>query len=209
MKSEYSKNEELANAISHGIGAVFGLFALIIMVMASGENFNKLVSSVVYGGSIILLFSASTLYHSINTDSLRIKLKTLDHLAIYILIAGTYTPYLLISLAKNNGMTYLKWIWAFALLGVCFKVFLGHKYEKLSLASYIGMGWFIVVAGKEMLESVPYDGLLFLLYGGLAYTFGAIFYAWKSLKFNHAIWHLFVLAGAVLHFWSIYYYVIK
>ncbi len=209
MKSEYSKNEELANSISHGAGVIFGLIALTIMILASGDNFYKLISSIIYGGSIILLFTASTLYHSLSSDSLRKKLKTLDHLSIYILIAGSYTPYMLISLANNGGFTYLKWIWSFALLGVCFKLFLGHKYEKLSLAFYLGMGWFVIVAGKEMLESVSYDGLFYLLLGGLAYTFGAVFYAWKGLKFNHAIWHLFVLAGAIFHFCSIYWYVLQ
>ncbi|MFT6735097.1 MAG: hemolysin III [Polaribacter sp.] len=209
MKSEYSKNEELANAISHGLGVLFGIIALSMMVAISSENINKLIGSIIYGSSIILLFSASTLYHSLSSDSLRKKLKTLDHLSIYILIAGTYTPYMLVSLADNSGFTYLKWIWGFALLGVFFKLFLGHKYEKLSLASYLGMGWFIIVAGKEMLESISYNGLFYLLLGGLAYTFGAIFYAWKGLKFNHAIWHCFVLAGAVFHFWSIYWFVLQ
>ena len=209
MKSEYSKNEEMANAISHGIGRLFGVFALILTISVSDDNINKLISSIIYGCSIILLIAASTLYHSINSDSLRKKLKTLDHLAIYILIAGTYTPYMLISLAENSGFTYLAWIWGFALLGVCFKLFLGHKYQKLSLSGYLGMGWFVVFAGKEMMESVSQQGLLFLGIGGLAYTFGAIFYAWDKLKFNHAIWHCFVLAGAVFHFWSIYWYVMQ
>ncbi|PCI64159.1 MAG: hemolysin D [Gammaproteobacteria bacterium] len=209
MKSEYSKNEEMANAISHGAGVIFGLIALYMMILASGDNFYKLISSIIYGGSIILLFTASTLYHSLSSGSVRKKLKTLDHLSIYILIAGSYTPYMLISLANNSGFTYLKWIWAFALLGVCFKLFLGHKYEKLSLAFYLGMGWFVIVAGKEMLESVSYEGLLYLLFGGLAYTFGAVFYAWNGLRFNHAIWHCFVLAGAMFHFWSIYWYVLQ
>jgi len=209
MKNTYSKSEELANAISHGIGVLFGVVALYLMVLISAGDYNKLISSIIYGGSIILLFTASTLYHSLNSDSIRKKLKTLDHLAIYILIAGTYTPYMLISLASNGGFSYLKWIWSFALLGVFFKLLLGHKYEKLSLAFYLGMGWFVIIAGKEMLESVSYDGLLYLFLGGLAYTFGAVFYAWDKLKFNHAIWHCFVLAGAVFHFWSIYWYVLQ
>ena len=212
MKSSYSKSEELANTISHGLGIIFGFFAIVMMIRISFNDpnyFNKLISSIVYGSSIILLFTASTFYHSVSSCNLRKKLKTLDHLAIYILIAGTYTPYLLISLENNNGFNYLISIWVFALLGVCFKVFLGHKYEKLSLASYIGMGWFVIIAGKEMMESVSQDGLLFLLIGGITYTLGAVFYAWDKLKFNHAIWHLFVLGGAVFHFWSIYWYVLQ
>ena len=209
MKNTYSKNEELANSISHGIGVLFGIVALYLMVSTSIGDNNKLLSSIIYGGSIILLFTASTLYHSIKSDSLRIKLKTLDHVAIYILIAGTYTPYMLVSLANNSGINYLTSIWVFALLGVCFKLFLGHTYQKLSLASYIGMGWFIVIAGKEMSQSVSQEGLKFLVIGGLTYTLGAVFYAWKNLKFNHAIWHCFVLGGAVFHFWSIYWYVLQ
>lgn len=209
MKSTYSKNEELANAISHGIGILFGIVALSMMVAISGENSNKLISSIIYGGSIILLFTASTLYHSLSSNALRVKLKTLDHVAIYILIAGTYTPYMLISLEASGGINYLTSIWIFALLGVCFKLFLGHKYQKLSLASYLGMGWFIVIAGNEMMQSVPKQGLIYLGVGGLSYTLGAVFYAWKSLKFNHAIWHLFVLGGAIFHFSSIYWYVLQ
>ena len=215
MKSNYSKTEELANSISHGLGVIFGIIALTLMLLTAFENpdaenfHNKLISSVVYGSSIILLFTASTFYHSVSSDSLRVKLKTIDHLAIYILIAGTYTPYMLVSLDSQSGNYYLTSIWIFALLGVCFKLILGHKYQKLSLASYIGMGWFIVIAGKEMSENIPENGMMFLILGGLTYTFGAVFYAWKSLKFNHAIWHLFVLGGAVFHFWSIYWYVLQ
>ena len=135
-------------------------------------------------------------------------MKTLDHCAIYILIAGTYTPFMLISLENSGGNFYLSAIWTIALLGVLFKIFLGHQYPKISLASYLAMGWFVVIAGKEMLQNVSSEGLTLLAAGGLCYTIGAIFYAWKKLVFNHAIWHLFVLGGAGFHFFSIYWHVL-
>ncbi len=135
-------------------------------------------------------------------------MKTLDHCAIYLLIAGTYTPFMLISLSESGGTFYLIAIWTIALFGILFKLVFGHQYPKISLTSYLAMGWFVVVAGNEMLENVPDDGLFLLAAGGAAYTVGAIFYAWKNLFFNHAIWHLFVLAGACFHFFSIYWHVL-
>jgi len=208
LASTYSRNEELANAISHGIGIIFGVIALILMLAISENEFDLITSSMIYGVSIILLFSTSTIYHSVSKPSLRALMKTLDHSAIYLLIAGTYTPFMLISLKDNGGSLYLSAIWIIALLGIMFKIFLGHQYPKISLTSYLAMGWFVVIAGKEMLSSVPSEGLMLLAAGGISYTVGAVFYAWKKLTFNHAIWHLFVLGGAVFHFFSIYWYVL-
>lgn len=204
----YSKTEELANSVSHGVGVIFGIIALIVMLQIADSENNQLLSIVVYGCSIILLFLTSTLYHSANRPETKAILKTLDHSAIYVLIAGTYTPYMLISLENDGGWYYMIAIWSIAFVGISFKLLLGHRFPKISLASYLAMGWFVIIAGKEMLNNVPYGGLVLLAAGGGSYTLGAVFYAWKKLHFNHAIWHLFVLGGAVLHFFSIYYYVL-
>lgn len=206
--SVYSASEELANSLSHLLGIVLGIVGLVLMLNISGNDTIKLVSASIYGSSIILLFLTSTVYHSVKTPSARALMKTLDHCAIYLLIAGTYTPFMLISLSESGGTFYLIAIWTIALFGILFKLVFGHQYPKISLASYLAMGWFVVVAGSEMLENVPDDGLFLLAAGGVAYTVGAIFYAWKNLFFNHAIWHLFVLAGACFHFFSIYWHVL-
>ena len=208
LNSVYSKAEELANSTSHGIGIILGIIGLVSMLLVAGSETSRLASAIIYGMSIILLFTTSTIYHSVTNQSTRALMKTLDHCAIYLLIAGTYTPFMLISLENSGGYFYLTAIWTIALLGVLFKIFLGHRYPKISLASYLAMGWFVVIAGKEMLQNVSSEGLTLLAAGGLCYTIGAIFYAWKKLVFNHAIWHLFVLGGAVFHFFSIYWYVL-
>jgi hemolysin III len=208
MSKAYSKAEEIANSTSHGVGVALGIAGLVLMLIVSQGEGVKIASSIVYGLSIILLFLASTLYHSVTKESHRKLMKTFDHCAIYLLIAGTYTPFMLISLGDNGGWMYFTIIWSIAVAGVLFKIFLGHKYPKASLISYLAMGWFVVVMGESMMANVSTDGLVLLLAGGLCYTVGAIFYAWKKLAFNHAIWHGFVLGGAVCHFLSIYWYVL-
>lgn len=208
LNNVYSKAEEFANSTSHGIGVILGIVGLVSMLIIAGSETSRLASAIIYGTSIILLFTTSTIYHSVTNQSTRALMKTLDHCAIYLLIAGTYTPFMLISLENSGGNFYLTAIWTIALLGVLFKIFLGHRYPKTSLASYLAMGWFVIIAGKEMLQNVSSEGLTLLAAGGVCYTVGAIFYAWKKLVFNHAIWHLFVLGGAVFHFFSIYWYVL-
>jgi len=208
LETVYSKAEEFANSTSHGIGVIFGIVGLVMMLLIAGSEVTRVVSALIYGTSIILLFLASTIYHSVTKESARALMRTLDHCAIYLLIAGTYTPYMLISLENNGGWLYLTVIWSIALLGVLFKVFLGHRFPKTSLGSYLAMGWFLLIAGQEMLENVSTEGLILLAAGGACYTVGAVFYAWEKLIFNHAIWHLFVLGGAVFHFLSIYWHVL-
>lgn len=208
LNNVYSKAEEFANSTSHGIGIILGIIGLVSMLLIAGNETSRLASAIIYGTSIILLFTTSTIYHSVTNQSTRALMKTLDHCAIYLLIAGTYTPFMLISLENSGGSFYLTAIWTIALLGVLFKIFLGHQYPKISLTSYLVMGWLLVIAGKEMMQNVSSEGLILLGAGGLCYTVGAIFYAWKKLVFNHAIWHLFVLGGAVFHFFSIYWYVL-
>ncbi|UTA47212.1 hemolysin III family protein [Simiduia sp. 21SJ11W-1] len=206
----YSLAEELANSISHGVGAALSVVALTLMVVvsaASGDGW-KLASAIVYGSTLILLFLASTLYHAIANARAKHVFRLLDHCAIYLLIAGTYTPFLLINLRGAWGWTLFAVIWSLALFGIFFKVYFQHKYPKLSLFTYIMMGWLIIVAISEMLAKVPSGAMWLLLAGGLVYTVGAVFYSWDRIPYNHAIWHLFVLGGSTCHFLAVYIYVI-
>lgn len=208
-QSAYSLAEELANSISHGLGAALSVAALTLMVVVSvaADDGWKLASAIVYGTSLVLLFLASTLYHAIRHDAAKGILRLIDHCAIYLLIAGTYTPFLLISLRGAWGWTLFAIIWSLALFGIFFKLQFQHRFPRLSLLTYILMGWLIIVATSEMLAKVPSGALWLLLAGGLVYSLGAIFYAWDRLPFNHAIWHLFVLAGSTCHFLAVYLYV--
>lgn len=206
----YSPIEEHLHAISHGIGAILSIVALVLMLQLSVQvNDNwRLFSSIVYGGSLILLYSSSTLYHSIHRIEIKRRLRQLDHAAIFILIAGTYTPFTLVNLRDNWGLPLFGLIWLVALVGVIIELATALKYKKLSLGLYLGMGWLVIIAIQPMLNHVDTGGLLLLLAGGLSYSFGVIFYAWKRLFMHHAIWHLFVLGGSVLHFLAVYYYVL-
>lgn len=208
--THYSPIEEHLHAISHGIGALLSVVALILMWQLSVQaNDNwRLFSSIVYGGSLILLYSSSTLYHSIHRIEIKRRLRQLDHAAIFILIAGTYTPFTLVNLRDNWGLPLFGLIWLVALVGVIIELATALKYKKLSLGLYLGMGWLVIIAIQPMLNHVDTGGLLLLLAGGLSYSFGVIFYAWKRLFMHHAIWHLFVLGGSVLHFLAVYYYVL-
>ncbi|MGP9800715.1 PAQR family membrane homeostasis protein TrhA [Rheinheimera sp. NSM] len=208
--THYSAVEELLHAISHGIGAVLSVIALVLMLLVSvqaGDNWH-LASSIIYGGSLILLYCSSTLYHSIHSIEIKRRLRQLDHAAIFILIAGTYTPFTLINLRDSWGLWLFGLIWAVAVAGVIIELATGLKYKKLSLSLYLGMGWLVILAIKPMLDNVAPGGMWLLVAGGLSYSFGVIFYAWKRLFLHHAIWHLFVLAGSILHFLSVYYYVL-
>ena len=206
----YSAGEELANSITHGVGAVLSIVALVLMVVlaVTQSSVIAVVSASIYGASLVLLFLASTLYHSFQKPGLKSILKTLDHCAIYILIAGTYTPFMLISLQGAWGYSMTAIIWSLAVFGIFFKVFYRHRFPKLSLFTYIAMGWLIIVASTEMMAKVPLGGLVLLAAGGLVYTLGTIFYVWERCPYNHAVWHVFVLAGAGCHFFAIYIYVI-
>lgn len=207
----YSIGEEIANALTHGIGALLSVAAMTMMIMLSVQQADgwKLASSIVYGISLVVLFTSSTLYHSFQPQNLKKIFQILDHCAIYLLIAGTYTPFLLVSLNGQWGWWLFGVIWGLAIAGILFKLKFKHRFPKASLITYILMGWVIVVAADKMLELVPAGGLWLLLAGGLSYTLGTVFYAAdKKIPFNHAIWHLFVLGGAVCHFLAVVLYVI-
>lgn len=208
--SHYSPIEEHLHAITHAIGAFLSVVALILMWQLSlqANDTWRLFSSVVYGSSLILLYCSSTLYHSIQRLEVKRRLRQLDHVAIFILIAGTYTPFTLVNLRDNWGLPLFGLIWLVALVGVIIELATALKYKKLSLGLYLGMGWLVIIAIQPMLNHVEKAGLILLLAGGLSYSVGVIFYAWKGLFLHHAIWHLFVLGGSILHFFAIYYYVL-
>lgn len=202
-----TKKEELWNAISHGIGFALAIPALVFLILKGAQSGKaiQVVSYTIFGASMLLLFLMSTLLHRMPVKVKKL-FSILDHSAIYVLIAGTYTPFALISLQGALGWTLFGIIWGLAVLGILFKVFFIHRYEFVSLIFYIVMGWLIVIAIKPLIQSITMQGFLLLLSGGLLYTVGAIFYAWRRIPYNHAIWHLFVIAGSVCMYFSIYLY---
>ena len=204
-QSDYSPGEELANSITHGIGFFIGLTVLVLLVVFTSlrKSAWEVVSCSIYGATFIMLYLSSTLYHSARNPEVRRVMKILDHSAIYLLIAGTYTPYALVPLHGALGWTIFGIIWGCALIGIFFKVFFTGRFKAVSLMSYLFMGWLCVIAVKPLYRELTTAGFVLFAAGGLCYTFGAIFYAWKSLKWSHAIWHLFVLAGSLCHFFSI------
>ncbi len=206
----YSLGEEIANSITHGIGIVLAITALVILTAFAAiyGNVWHIVSVSIYGTTLILLYTASTLYHSIQHPRAKRILQVLDHSAIYLLIAGTYTPFTLVSLRGTLGWWLFGVVWGFAVLGTIFQSSLMKRWRAVSLVLYIGMGWAILVAIKPLIVSVATGGIVFLILGGLAYTTGILFYVWKKLKFHHAIWHLFVLTGSILHFFAVLFYVV-
>lgn len=206
----YSIAEEVAHAITHGIGAVASIIGLVVMVLWSanyGDTWH-VVSASIYGASLILLYTASTLYHAFPWPRVKSFFQHIDHAAIYFLIAGTYTPFALVNLRGPWGWTLLSVAWGIALIGVVLELSQKKRRKWLSLSLYLGLGWMAVFAIQPMIDNVDVGGLMLLLGGGLAYSLGVIFYVWKSLKYHHAIWHLFVLVSSVLHFLSIFYYVL-
>lgn len=207
--TSYSALEELSHAISHGIGVLVSVLALYLMLQQTSDtDVWRQISSWVFGLSLILLYASSTLYHSVNHQNYKLCLRKLDHSAIFILIAGTYTPFTLVSLRENWGWWLFALVWGIALAGVILKLFTGAKYQKLSIALYLIMGWIVIVAIDPMLTHVPAAGLGWLLAGGLFYSGGVLFYVQKTLFMHHLIWHLFVLAGSICHILAVYWYVL-
>jgi len=205
LQKPYSSNEERAHAITHGVGVLIGIAVLSLLVVFSSlrKSAWEVVSCAVYGTTFILLFLGSTLYHAAKNPRAKRVLKIIDHSAIYLLIAGTYTPYALAPLRGGLGWTIFGAIWGSALLGIAFKVFFTGRFKAVSLISYLFMGWFCIIAVKPLFRELNTAGFVFLAVGGLCYTVGAVFYAWKTLPWSHTIWHLFVLAASVCHFFSI------
>ena len=210
MPKKNRKREELYNTVSHAMGAILSIAALAAMIVYSALHGNTihLAASIVFGTSLILLYTASTAYHAAWKLKWKRILQRIDHLCIYVLIAGTYTPVALLGLKGTWGWAIFGFIWAFALAGFIFKFSPLRKNEKLSLTLYALMGWLIIVAIKPLINSVESTMLYYLLGGGLCYTFGIYFYAKEKIPYNHAIWHVFVLGGSALHFTGIFLYLI-
>ncbi|MCO4822918.1 MAG: hemolysin III family protein [Flavobacteriaceae bacterium] len=204
-----TKFEEQLNAWSHGIGVLLGILGLVFLIIFNENKTNwSLFSVIVYGSSIIVLFSASTLYHSIEKEELKHYFRILDHISIYFLIAGTYTPVLLISLEGSLGWPLFWVVWGIAVFGVILKLFFTGRFELFSTLLYLVMGWLIVFDFTTLAEVIGSRGVLWLFAGGLFYTVGILFYAFERIPYNHVIWHIFVLAGAICHFMMMLLYVI-
>ncbi|WP_299496805.1 hemolysin III family protein [uncultured Shewanella sp.] len=203
---EYSLNEERANTLSHGLGVLGGIVALFLSVYKGYDTLSPLPLSgvILYCFSIIFLFLCSTLYHNAKTQYWKRQFKIADHCAIYILIAGTYTPLMLISIKGIQSDLILLAIWLLALVGVLFKIFFTGRFKVFSLSLYLGMGWLCITILSELIAQLTPLGFNLLIAGGVFYTLGVIFYVIKTIPFNHAIWHLFVLGGATSHFFCIY-----
>lgn len=202
--------EEIANAVTHGIGAVLSIVGLTLMVVIAvlyGDGW-QVMGMVIYGGSLVFLYLASTLYHSFQIDSVKSFFHRMDHVGISMLIAGTYTPILLVKMRNPQGLTFLVVIWTLAITAAVIKSFFTGRFVRLSTAIYVAMGWLALLLAKPLIDTMGIDGALWLLAGGLAYSLGVIPFLWKRLRFHHAIWHLFVMAGSVFHFLGIFRYVL-
>ena len=208
--NHYSPRDEKTNIVSHSIGlALRNVGTLLMMLRASGSgDILHIIGAGIFGASLIALYAASTLYHSAKDPKKRARLRINDHATIYLLIAGTYTPLTLITLKGWVGWTVFGVSWGMAGCGVVLKLFFTGRYNLLSTLMYIFMGWIIIFAIKPLVNSIPIDGIFWLIAGGLAYTTGAIIYSIKKIPFNHAIFHVFVLLGSFCHFVSVYVYVL-
>ena len=205
-----SHREELASAATHALGVILSIAALFGMILTVCDHTLEIVSASIFGGSLILLYGFSALYHASSGIRSKSILQALDHACIYLLIAGSYTPVMLISLRGPWGWTLLCIVWAMALAGVIIKTVLpGRKDHWISTALYIVMGWLAVVAIGPLIKALPPAGVAWLVAGGLSYTFGVIFFAWRKLPYHHAIWHLFVLGGSACHVAAIWLYVFR
>jgi hemolysin III len=207
-KPQFTTGEEIAHSITHGVGAlmsVAGLVLLIVRAVGTGDPW-RVVSFTIFGVTMVLLYSASTLYHALTPPRAKNVFKVLDHAFIYLLIAGSYTPFLLVSLRGGWGWAMFGVVWLVTIIGMVFKVWFAGRFRLLSTLLYIALGWMCIIAVKPMLANVPGPGLGWLLAGGVAYTGGSVFYLWRGMPYHHAIWHVFVLIGTACHFVSVYGY---
>lgn len=206
----YTRAEEIANSLTHGLGIVLAIAGLAVLTAFAAQRGQALhvVSSAIFGSTLILLYTTSTLYHAITIERIKPLLRTLDHSAIFLLIAGTYTPFMLVSLGDSWGWSLLAVIWSLAVIGIVLRLFLRGRLHGLVIALYVAMGWAVVVALEPMLQRVALGGLALLAGGGVAYTVGVVFYKWRRLPYHHAIWHGFVLLGSALHYFAVLLYVI-
>ena len=200
----------IANTVTHGIGALLAVAGLVILVVYAAMQGNAwhVVSFSIYGSTLVLMYFASNLYHSIQKPRLKYIFRVIDHAAIFLLIAGTYTPFTLVTLQGTRGWTLFGIIWGLAFLGIFYKVFFINRHPVISTLFYVLMGWLIVFSIGELLQSLPRNGLVLLGAGGLSYMLGIFFYAGRERLLMHAIWHLFVLGGSICHYFAILFYVL-
>jgi hemolysin III len=206
----YPPEEERLNILTHAIGFGLSILALVLLILKArrlGEP-EHLLSFSIFGASMVLVYASSTFYHSAKKSRLRIRLNILDHAAIYILIAGTYTPFALVALEGTTGITFLWIVWGLALVGVILKLFYAGRYQLLSTIMYVAMGWLMIFAINPLIKNLTSEGLWWLFGGGISYTIGAILFMQNRLPYNHAIFHIFVLLGTFAHFISIYFYLL-
>lgn len=210
MSGTYTPAEERIHVLTHAAGVVMGIVGLSWMLYTSLslDDSWRIAASTVYGISLILLFAASTVYHYFYESPHRSILKLIDHCAIYLLIAGTYTPFLLVSMRSSTGWWLFAAIWVLATAGIIKKIWIRHRYPRFSLITYLAMGWLCLLAGPELLASISPEGMAWLAAGGIAYTLGTVFYMRKSMAYHHVIWHVFVLIGAACHLLAVAVYVI-
>ena len=199
--------EEIVNSITHAIGTLLSIVALVILLMVAGNQGDTLhlISFSIYGSTLILMYLSSTLYHSFSSPRIKDLFARFDHVSIFLLIAGTYTPILLTNIHGVWGWFLLGILWAIALTGAVIRAIYLHRYRKIMVAVYLIMGWLFILAGKQIYLSLPSISVTLLILGGVVYSLGVIFYMWRNLPYGHGIWHLFVLAGSVLHFFAIYF----
>ena len=208
VKRPYTVREEIWSSLIHGIGIALSLAGLIVLVTLAAQNGTVwvVVSTAIFGVSMVVLYTASTLYHAIPNPEIKLKLKKFDHISIYYLIAGTYTPFMLVNMRGSVGWTVFGIIWGLALIGTVLKLCTqGSGTKAWSIGLYLLMGWLVVFASKQLAARLPDIGLTFLVLGGLFYTLGIFFYVWKSRQYTHAVWHFFVLSGTVMHFFAVLY----
>ncbi len=208
--STYTPREELTNALTHGIGVVLSVAGLVLMVVYSALHGDAwhVTSSAIFGASLIALYTASTLYHSFHSIELKHLMRKFDHAAIFLLIAGSYTPFLLVTLRGAWGWSLFGVVWGLAAIGIGLKFWFAGRFRLISTLIYLGMGWLVIIAVKPMLLALPKAGLVWLVAGGACYSFGTVFYLAKRLPYHHAIWHLFVLGGSICHWIAVFYYVV-
>lgn len=214
MSSDFTQTrhpfaEEFANSLTHAFGIVLSIVGLIVLMIASWSGgVREIVSCAVYGSALILVYTTSTLYHSAVRAEAKRFLQTLDHVAIFLLIAGTYTPFVLIALRGAWGWSLFAIVWTLAAVGVMFELTALRRFERVVLALYLAMGWIGLIALKPLMAALPGPALWLVFGGGVSYTLGVLFYLWTSLRYHHAVWHLFVLGGSVLQYLSVLWYVV-
>lgn len=203
----YSTGEELANSLTHGFGLLLSVAGLAGLMLVAG-GIPEVASCLVYGIALVLVYTTSTLYHGVRNAGVKHVLRTLDHIAIFLLIAGTYTPFMLIALRGAWGWSLFAVVWTLAVLGAIFELTALRRHRRAMIALYVGMGWVGLVALKPLVAALPVPGLWLLFGGGVSYTAGVAFYVWRNLRYHHAVWHVFVLGGSVLQYFAVLFYVL-